>query len=705
MTPAARTLGKRLRLGYAGVLLAIGGGLGLAGSQMGALVGHDAHHANLVNEAGRQRFLGTLTVERALFAGQESTRHATSAFEATLAAWSHQQARVATFVGVLCETDDRLCDDFKTLEQRQSTTAALARSVHGPVAATREQQQALESALDAYLEAADRWVGDLSLRLDTETANEKRLIRGWMLIMFVAAGAVFLFVLEPIIRRLQHERSSFDTLARERQRLAEVVENIHDAVAITDLAGRIEWVNAGFVRLTGYAVEETLHRTVASLLHGPQTAAEALNDIERGLSSGAGFQREFLHYHRDGRPFWASVECRAVRDADGAVVGLFAIHTDITARKAAETALERQRALLAATSRVAGVGGWELDLVSSDVVWSEETCRIHGVPVGYQPKLDEAIKFYPLEARPVIEAAIERSRRDGDGWDLELPFIRATGEARWVRAVGEVEFRDGAPVRLRGAFQDITARKLIETQRRRDAEELQRLNTELDQFVYAASHDLRAPLRAVAALSAWIVEDDPSVKAETGERLQLIQTRVRRMSRMLDDILEYAKLGRQVRPLGALMSAATLAAEVVDTLEVAPRFRIDIAGSLLTVRVARMPLFRVLHNLIGNALKHHDREAGLIVIAAVETEGWYRFTISDDGPGVPELCRTTIFDMFTTLKSRDQQDGSGMGLAMVKKIVTQQGGRLGVDAVSRRGAVFWFEWPKAINNVDAMPCP
>jgi len=818
MTPAARSLGKHLRLGYVGVLLALGAGLGIAGLQMGDLFGHDADHANLIDEAGRQRFLAVLTVHKALLADLEPASEAPQAFAATLAAWSDQQTRVAVLIRSHCEAGEQLCRDFVSMQQRQAAVATLARTRVGSGPAPRDHAQALEAALGAYLVLADHWVADLSSRLAGETINQKRLIRGWMLIMFVAATALFLFVLEPIIRHLQQERSRFDTIARERQRLAAVVENIHDAVAVTDQAGMIQWVNAGFVRLTGFSVEEALTRTGSELLQGPRTDPEALAAMERGFATGSGFRGEILHYDRNGRAFWGSVECTAVcdttgtvtgfiaiesdvtarreaqvalhqseqqlrmitahipapisvldadlayrfaneayrdwfgvdpvaltgttvaelygaavfadiepglrralcgetvaeerliqardgarycqlvlvphRNADGGVVGLFAIHTDITARKEIEVALERQRAFLAATSRVAGVGGWEVDLVSRAVVWSEETCRIHGVNIGYQPKLDEAINFYAPEARPLIQAAVELGIRGGEDWDLELPFIRETGERIWVRAVGEVEFRDGAPVRLRGAFQDITQRKLIEQQRKSDAEALQRLNTELDQFVYAASHDLRSPLRAVAFLATWILDDDPSVKAQTSERLKLIHNRVQRMMRMLDDILDYAQLGRQGRQAGPSVSAATLAAEVVAALDVPGGFLIDIHESLRAIKVARIPLFQVLHNLLGNALKHHDEDAGLIAVSVVETAHWYRFAIEDDGPGVPEAFRAKIFEMFATLKPRDQQEGCGMGLAMVKKIVTQHGGSCGVESASARGATFWFEWPK-----------
>ncbi|EHR71183.1 PAS domain S-box [Burkholderiales bacterium JOSHI_001] len=126
--------------------------------------------------------------------------------------------------------------------------------------------------------------------------------------------------------------------------------------------------------------------------------------------------------------------------------------------------LRRSEAFLDRTGRVAGVGGWELDLASGAVTWSDETRRIHGVEPDYQPVLAEAIDFYAIEARPVIQAAVERAVSAGEGWDLELPLVRRDGRHIWVRAVGNVDSDAGQPVRLVGAFQDITQRKELELQ-------------------------------------------------------------------------------------------------------------------------------------------------------------------------------------------------------------------------------------------------
>ncbi|MFG6462035.1 EAL domain-containing protein [Roseateles sp. DXS20W] len=150
--------------------------------------------------------------------------------------------------------------------------------------------------------------------------------------------------------------------------------------------------------------------------------------------------------------------------ADGKPEWMFGTQLDITARKEQEEALRKSEALMNRTGEVAGVGGWELDLASGSLMWTAQTRIIHGVPPDYTPTLDTAINFYAPEARPAIQAAVQRSMATGQGWDLELPLVRADGTPIWVRAVGGVEFEGDKPVRLLGAFQDITQRRALHTE-------------------------------------------------------------------------------------------------------------------------------------------------------------------------------------------------------------------------------------------------
>ena len=229
----------------------------------------------------------------------------------------------------------------------------------------------------------------------------------------------------------------------------------HRIVTFTDLSGTITEVNDAFCAISGYSREELVgknHRIINSGTH----PAAFFAAIWRSLTRGESWQGEICNRAKDGQLYWVDSIIAPLRGADGAIERYVSIRTDITRRKRQSEELRKSQQFLDQTGRMAGVGGWEVDVLAGTVHWSDETCRIHEVEPGYRPVLAEAINFYAPEARPVIQKAVEEGMANGKDWDLELPLITATGKGIWARAVGHVEFANNAPRRIVGAFQDIT---------------------------------------------------------------------------------------------------------------------------------------------------------------------------------------------------------------------------------------------------------
>ncbi|MDP1790248.1 MAG: PAS domain-containing protein, partial [Methylibium sp.] len=263
---------------------------------------------------------------------------------------------------------------------------------------------------------------------------------------------------EDITERLQSRRA----LDEERVRLAAIIQGTG--------AGTWEWnvqtgetrFNDRWAEIVGATLNElspTTIQTWADLAH-PEDMARSTALLQAHFAGEtAAYECEARMRHRDGRWVWVLDRGKVLsRTADGQPEWMFGTHLDITARKAQEDRLRKSEEVLNRTGALAQVGGWEVDIASGSIHWSEQTCRIHGVEPGYQPQLAEAIDFYAPEARPVVEAAVAQAMADGKHWDLELPFIQKGGQRIWVRAVGHAEFEGGKPVRLFGAFQDITLR-------------------------------------------------------------------------------------------------------------------------------------------------------------------------------------------------------------------------------------------------------
>jgi PAS domain S-box-containing protein len=226
--------------------------------------------------------------------------------------------------------------------------------------------------------------------------------------------------------------------------------------------------------------------------------------------------------------------------------------------------------------------------------------------------------------------------------------------------------------------------------------ELERSNRELDQFAYVASHDLKAPLRSIALLTDWISEDAaPVLTGRSLDHLQKLKGRVKRMERLLDDLLAYSRAGRAEQP-PQLVDTLLLVQETVELLNLPGGFQVVLPETMPKLYTERVPLATVFRNLIQNACKHHtDPDRGCVTIMAEDLGGAVRFAVADDGPGIPAEHRAAVFELFRTLKPRDQVEGSGMGLSVVKKTVESRGGTIELVSSPGQGATFTFTWPKA----------
>lgn len=241
-------------------------------------------------------------------------------------------------------------------------------------------------------------------------------------------------------------------------------------------------------------------------------------------------------------------------------------------------------------------------------------------------------------------------------------------------------------------FDDVTERRQLEKTVARQVADLERSNRELDEFAYVTSHDLRAPLQDVRNLADWIRDDAAdSLPDESRRHLGLLQDRIKRMERLLDDLLDYSRVGR-----AATTSTRVSLGEVVDeVLALSPPHegsQVSVRGREIVLHVPRAPLEKVLRNLVSNAIKHHDRSTIALAIDA-ETDGERLIvSVTDDGPGIAPVYHDRIFRMFQTLRPRDEVEASGVGLAIVKKTVELHGGEIRVMS-NGRGTTMRFDWP------------
>lgn len=293
---------------------------------------------------------------------------------------------------------------------------------------------------------------------------------------------------------------------------------------------------------------------------------------------------------------------------------------------------------------------------------------------------------------------ISRKKNNDTYWvgTTIVPFMNAEGKPyQFVSIQTDITNRIQAETKLWELNEELEQRVMRRTEElARKASELVRSNKELDQFAYVTSHDLKAPLRAIANLSSWIEEDlEEHLDDETRKQMGLLRGRVNRMEALINGILEYSRIGRVAVDIETV-SIEALLSEIIDSLSPPKEFQIVIGANMPTIEAARVRLSQVFSNLLSNCIKYVERTDGKVAISASDIGGYYEFTVADNGPGIAKQYHDKIFQIFQTLQAKDKKESTGVGLTVIKKIIEEQGGMIRVESDENQGASFIFSWPK-----------
>lgn len=425
------------------------------------------------------------------------------------------------------------------------------------------------------------------------------------------------------------------------------------------------------------------------------------------VRNGKAYDLELEFIAHDGTHRWVRTTGHP-EIRNGKVVSITGNISDVTERKQMEIALANQAELLERTGEMAKVGGWELNLSTMRVTWSSETARLHEVDPPYvAPLLDTGRQWYPPEVWPIVEAAVKAAIESGKSYDLELPFMTAKGRHIWVRVQGFAVMDGGKTTKLRGTFQDITERKMKESELRSLRTELQHiLDWQITRHTAAAlAHEINQPLASISALcealrrmivvnnSSNIADDAWSKSVE--ENLLRISIESERAGSAVHHLLH------SLRKPDTVVEKASLSAILIETLSIGQSDGLPKDGVLIEcpidlppVLVNRLQLEKVLLNLISNgleAMRDAGNPQGRVRISTGVTEDGTSalVTVSDCGPGVSSDIQAQIFHPFVTTKAY----GIGMGLAISRALVEGQGGKLWHEPQDGPGATFRFTVP------------
>ena len=503
------------------------------------------------------------------------------------------------------------------------------------------------------------------------------------------------------------ERRAARELSRQKTVLESVLECVAEVVVVFDPSGGLIRSNAAFDRLIGHrlasgaSADERLQWYGRFAIDGSRPLRPEEGPEFRALSGEEVDDFEFLVRIPGREDVVMSTNAQVLRDQQGTLLGVVVTGRNVTDRRLAERDLINQKALLRSILDCLGEGVLVYDPIGRILLQNPAAERLVDPLVSKNDSLESRTAHYGLftidGARPfpISESPAGRALVGLSSDDVEiLVRSQARPEGTPLSANGRPLLDAGGNVRAAVVtIRDITARRRMEHEKEAILVDLRRSNEELAQFAYVASHDLRAPLRAIETLAGWIDEDlAPHFSAETAEQMRILRQRVKRMDRLLCDLLEYSRVG-QTEDESVSVNVEDLVNEVIDLVGPSPGFRLVSDISVDSFDTAAVGLKRALLNLVSNALKHHDRDQGWIRIRASERDTFIEFEVQDDGPGIARKFHDKIFEMFQTLKPRDKVEGSGMGLALVKKLAETAGGRITVES-TERGATFRLLWPR-----------
>ncbi len=539
----------------------------------------------------------------------------------------------------------------------------------------------------------------------------------------------------------------------EMEKLSNVASRTNNMVVICDPSGHVEWVNDAFIRVTGYTLEEVVGKKPGHILQGPNSDPVAIDYMRRNVSSGKGFTCEIINYSKSGESYWVSVEAQPVYDDQNQLINYIAIETDITEKKKASEQLKsyaeeltqsnielylqesRLRSLLKIATSHNIESGNELKIAV------EQGAATLDMPIGILSKVEESV----IEIVEIHEPG--RGLASGLTCALESSLCQSVIESNNV--VSSVNFEDflgdmpnwmasfeprayiGTPVYVDGKifgtlsfltddkraefsdsetdFVNLLAQWIgatLDRQLSRNslvsyAKDLERSNKELADFAHIASHDLQEPLRKIQTFGSRLESKYASSLEGRGvDYLQRMQNAANRMQILVQELLSYSSVTTRAKPF-----EETNLQQILDEVLLDLEVRVEQVDALIDIRplatidADAIQVRQLFQNFIGNALKFTvpDRRPHIIIegthFVSENNEEMYEIRIADNGIGFDEKFEKKIFGIFQQLHAQDGYEGTGVGLAICKKIIDRHSGQIIVQSKPNVGTTFMIQLP------------
>lgn len=493
-------------------------------------------------------------------------------------------------------------------------------------------------------------------------------------------------------------------VTRQREAASLIVQNEARLRALIEIAplglsiardDKLLFCNVAYIRMFGYATMDDL--TGSSLLEQIATLFRAeVGQIIAGQNAGeeASITFDTVGLRKDGTEFPIAVQFAEIELVDGPAHVAFI--TDITERKNAEIAMVENEERFRQTFEQAAVGIANVGTDGRFLRLNERLCDITGYTREELATLTIQDITYPDDLDLDDDYVQRMSVREITSYVSEKRYVRRDGDYVWVRStISAIRQDDGTISHFILVVEDISTQKDAEERLSDVVKELLRSNSDLEQFAYVASHDLQEPLRMIASFTQLLADRYRDRLDEKAEKwINYIVEGTGRMQLLINDLLAYSRIGTKAKPFQETDCGAVIAAVVQDLSQTIEKNQANIVvAPLPTVQADSDQLRLLFQNLIENAIKYRGDDPPCVEITASRTDDTWQFAVQDNGIGIEPQYSERIFVIFQRLHDRSHYSGSGIGLAIAKKIVERHGGRICLAPSSGKGARFEFTLP------------
>jgi PAS domain S-box-containing protein len=475
-------------------------------------------------------------------------------------------------------------------------------------------------------------------------------------------------------------------------------------IGITDEKGIIQYANDNFCKISKYSPEELIgktHQVINSNFH----SKEFFKDLWETISEGKVWKGEIKNRAKDGTNYWVDATIIPFLDANKKPFQYLAIRFDITERKLAESAIKDSNERYDLVAKATNDALWDWNLVTGEVLRTGEGLQSL---FGYNPDTAQGDNMFwrnRIHHDEIQRVVSKRENIFNDPlaayWEDEYRFLKANNQYAFVYDKGYIIRNDeGIAERVIGATQDVSKLReneiyLNEMNERlqKKARELSDSNMELEQFAFVASHDLQEPLRMVTSFLKLIEKKYYPVIDDTGKHyIEYAVEGSKQMRQIILDLLEFSRVGRVSGEMGALnLNELVKEIQLLLRQHVEEKLAIIKVGPLPVIIANVAPLRQVFQNLIGNALKYSREDVPVkIDISAREFESYWEFAVADNGIGIAKEYFEKIFIIFKRLHNKTKFAGTGLGLALTKKVIEKYGGKIWVESEVGKGSTFYF---------------